>query len=70
MFGKSNDFFYLNIRNYPGSSNVFDSMGDWYVCWRREAGGGMLEAGSWRQDAGGVRHEIRGFMVEVLSRRP
>ena len=24
-------FFLLNVTNYPGSSNVYDSMGDWYV---------------------------------------
>jgi len=29
-FEKAYDFFYLNITNYPNSSNVYDSMGDWY----------------------------------------
>jgi predicted alpha/beta superfamily hydrolase len=31
MFEKAYDFFRLNITNYPKSSNVYDSMGDWYV---------------------------------------
>jgi len=30
-FEKAYDFFLLNITNYPKSSNVYDSMGDWYV---------------------------------------
>ena len=31
LFEKAYDFFQLNITNYPKSSNVYDSMGDWYV---------------------------------------
>jgi hypothetical protein len=31
MFEKAYDFFHLNITNYPKNSNVYDSMGDWYV---------------------------------------
>jgi len=31
LFEKAYDFFLLNIKNYPKSSNVYDSMGDWYV---------------------------------------
>ncbi len=31
QFEKAYDFFHLNITNYPKSSNVYDSMGDWYV---------------------------------------
>jgi Tfp pilus assembly protein PilF len=31
LFEKAFDFFQLNITNYPKSSNVYDSMGDWYV---------------------------------------
>jgi tetratricopeptide (TPR) repeat protein len=31
LFEKAFDFFQLNIVNYPKSSNVYDSMGDWYV---------------------------------------
>ncbi len=30
-YGKAYDFFLLNITLYPKSSNVYDSMGDWYV---------------------------------------
>jgi len=31
LFEKAYDFFHLNITNYPKSSHVYDSMGDWYV---------------------------------------
>jgi tetratricopeptide (TPR) repeat protein len=31
LFEKAYDFFHLNITNYPKSSNVYDSMGDWYA---------------------------------------
>jgi hypothetical protein len=31
VFDKAYDFFHLNIINYPKSSNVYDSMGDWYA---------------------------------------